>query len=75
MQHRKKLLISYIIRIDFTADLDVNIGINVFGGMRVFDLAKKVKNLENFLHISTAYSNSNIKGEIEEKVYPINDDP
>ena len=62
-------------RIDFTADLDVNIGINVFGGMRVFELAKKTKHLENFLHISTAYSNSNIKGEIEERVYPIDDDP
>ena len=43
--------------------------------MRVFELAKKTKHLENFLHVSTAYSNSNIKGEIEERVYPIDDDP
>ena len=53
----------------------MNIEINVFGGLRIFDLAKKVKNLENFVQISTAYSNSNIKGEVEEKVYPLNDDP
>lgn len=41
----------------------------------MFALAKNTKNLENFLHVSTAYVNSDKRGVIEEKMYEINGDP
>lgn len=47
--------------------------INVAGTLRVFEFARKCRNLENFLHVSTAYVNSNrivaVKNFIEEKIY------
>ena len=43
--------------------------INVRGPQKIFALAKKVKNLDNFVHISTAYVNSDKTGWIEEKIY------
>ena len=55
--------------VDFNATLDEAIRINVYGTLRMFDLAQRTKNLENFLHVSTAYVNSDKEGIIEEKIY------
>jgi len=43
--------------------------INVFGTLKIFELCLECKNLENFIHISTCYTNSDRKGYIEEDIY------
>jgi len=54
---------------------------NVFGSLELLDIAKTCKNLVSYIHISTAYTNCNIKEtdsegkiHIEEKLYPLNFD-
>lgn len=69
------IIINCAASIDFNSSLDEAIEINVYGTLRMFQLAKSTKNLENFLHVSTAYSNSDKRGVIEEKLYEINGDP
>lgn len=59
---------------DFNSRLDEAIKINVFGTLKMFELAQQTKHLDNFLHISTAYVNSDKKGVIQEKIYDINID-
>jgi thioester reductase-like protein len=61
--------------VDFNARLDEAIKNNILGTLRVFGLARKSKNLVNFVHISTGYVNCNRRGYIEEVVYPITRDP
>ena len=61
--------------IDFNARLDEAISINVKGTLRMYELAKKMKRLENFLHVSTCYVNCTMSGWIEEKIYDIDQDP
>ena len=39
------------------------------GTLRIFELSQACKNLENFVHISTAYTNCDRKGYIEEEIY------
>lgn len=43
--------------IDFNARLDDAININIKGTLKILELAKKVKNLNNFTHVSTCYVN------------------
>jgi fatty acyl-CoA reductase len=65
------VIINCAASVDFNSRLDEAIKINVFGTLKMFELAKKSKNLESFLHVSTAYVNSDKKGVIEEKIYDI----
>ena len=60
---------------DFNSRIDEAIRINIYGTMKMFDLAKQAKHFESFLHVSTAYVNSDKLGLIEEKVYDIGIDP
>lgn len=48
--------------VDFTASIKDALSINYYGTHRIFNLAKKLKNLENFVHVSTAYVNSDKRG-------------
>ena len=43
---------------DFNARLDDAVKINVRGPLEVLALAKRIKNLENFVYVSTCYVNS-----------------
>jgi fatty acyl-CoA reductase len=45
--------------------------------MRMMDMAEECQRLQSFVHVSTAYANSNREGFVEEKVYdlPGNEDP
>lgn len=62
--------------VDFNSRLDEAININIMGTLRMYALSKKCKKLQNFLHISTAYVNSDQKsGWIDEEIYPIEADP
>lgn len=51
------VIINSAASVDFNARLDEAIRINVKGTLRMFELAKNTKNLDNFVHISTAYVN------------------
>ena len=43
--------------IDFNARLDDAMNINIKGAIRMLELGKKMKKLQNFTHISTCYVN------------------
>lgn len=67
--------------VDFTASIKDALLINYYGTHRIFDLGKKLKNLENLVHVSTAYVNSDKMGYIlylsrfiEEKIYDVDYD-
>ncbi|CAK65858.1 unnamed protein product (macronuclear) [Paramecium tetraurelia] len=75
-QHDRQIIINNVniiincaASVDFNARLDDAIQINVRGPQRFIALAQQIKNLENFIHISTAYVNSDKGGYIEEKIY------
>lgn len=46
----------------------------MLGTLEIMDLADGCKNIQNFIHVSTAYVNSNKVGEIEEKIYDEGED-
>ncbi len=52
------VMINCAASVDFNSPLYEALDINYFGTQRVFELACQVKNLENFVHVSTAYVNS-----------------
>ena len=66
------VIINCAASVDFNAGLVDAININIYGTLRMFELAKQTKNLENFLHVSTAYVNSDKRGMIEEIIYEQN---
>jgi thioester reductase-like protein len=68
------LVINCAASVDFNARLEDAASINIFGTSRVFDLFSKMKHSINFLHVSTAYVNSDMPGYIEEKIYDKNTD-
>ncbi len=61
--------------VDFNERLDKAIELNVLGSLRLMELAQRCKNLQAFVHTSTAYVNSNRRGGIDEKLYPLGFEP
>lgn len=61
--------------VKFDDELSNAIKMNVKGTLSMIDLARKVKNLSSFVHVSTAYSHCytawNSKCKMEEKFYPM----
>ena len=47
--------------VDFNARLDNAIRTNVLGSLRMLDLCKQIRNLQNFVHVSTCYVNCDKK--------------
>lgn len=68
------VIINCAASVDFNSRLDEAIKINVYGTLKMFYLAKDSKNIENFVHVSTCYVNSDKKGLIQEKIYDISID-
>ncbi len=68
------VIINCAASVDFNSRLDEAIKINVYGTLKMFYLAKESKNIENFVHVSTCYVNSDKKGLIQEKIYDISID-
>ena len=66
------IIVNCAASVDFNARLDDALMINVRGPQKIFSLAQRVKNLHNFVHISTAYVNSDKQGWVEEKIYDPN---
>ena len=52
------VVINCAASVDFNAPLHEALEINYFGTQRMFELACQVRHLENFVHVSTAYVNS-----------------
>ena len=69
------IVINSAASIDFNSRLDEAININIKGTLRVYDLVRRMKRIENFVHISTAYVNCNLQGWIEERIYELDQDP
>ncbi|KAM3137875.1 hypothetical protein pb186bvf_009956 [Paramecium bursaria] len=63
------VIINSAASVDFNSSLKVALEINYYGCQRMLDLAKECKQLENFIHVSTAYVNSDQFGYLEEKIY------
>lgn len=51
--------------------MDRALELNTLGSLRLLDVAKQCRACGAFLHVSTAYVNSNKQGWIDEKVYPL----
>ena len=64
------IVINCAASIDFNARLDSAIDSNIKGSLRMLELAKQIKNLEMFTHISTCYVNCDRTGLIKEEIYP-----
>ena len=69
------VIINSAASVDFNLRLDLALQINTLGTLRVVELAKNSKNLKAFVQISTAYVNCNKDGWIQEKIYPLQNDP
>lgn len=57
--------------VNFDERLSLSLKINVMGTQGVVDICRRVKKLDAFVHVSTAYSNSHLKTTIEEKIYEV----
>lgn len=57
--------------VNFDERLSLSLKINVMGTQGVVDVCRRVKKLDAFVHVSTAYSNSHLKTTIEEKIYEV----
>ena len=71
--------LNYVIHsaavVDFNERLDRAVELNTLGSLRLLEIAKRCDKMEGFVHVSTAYVNSNRRGYIEEKLYPLGYDP
>jgi glycerone phosphate O-acyltransferase/fatty acyl-CoA reductase len=63
------VIINSAAAVDFINTLDKAMRDNFYNTMRMLKFAKECKRLEVLVHVSTAYSNSNRVGYIEEKLY------
>lgn len=61
--------------IKFNSHLRIAIRTNLTGTLRTIEFAKSLKNLSSYIHLSTAFCNSNYRGLLSEKVYPAPQDP
>ncbi len=63
------IIINCAASIDFNARLDQSIESNIKGTLKMMELARKLKNLDIFTHVSTCYVNSDQVGLVKEEVY------
>jgi len=61
--------------VDFNQRLDQALQINTYGTLKVLQLAKACRSLVSFVQVSTAYVNSDRRGWVEERIYPMMRDP
>lgn len=75
LQNEVNIILHCAAVVDFNERLDRAIELNVLGTLRMLDLAKQCQNIAAFVHVSTCYTNSNRRGWIDEKVYPLGFEP
>ncbi|EGG23421.1 hypothetical protein DFA_05553 [Cavenderia fasciculata] len=65
---RCNIILHCAASIDFRERLDKAIESNLYGSLRMLELAKQLKNLVAMVHCSTAYVNSNREGWLDEEL-------
>ncbi|GJJ73021.1 alcohol-forming fatty acyl-CoA reductase [Entomortierella parvispora] len=71
IQHDTTVVIHAAGAVSFTSPLGVSIDMNLHGTLRAPEVAKGMRSLASFVHISTGYVNSFMIGQrIKEKIYP-----
>ncbi|KAJ1520569.1 hypothetical protein ONE63_003681 [Megalurothrips usitatus] len=60
--------------LDFEANLKTTVVINLLGTRRIVELCSGMSKLKALVHVSSAYVNSNLKVQVDEKLYPAPDD-
>ena len=69
-----QVIINCAASVDFNERLCDAFQINYYGALRMQQLASECKNLQILTHVSTAYSNCEKIGFIQEKIYEIEED-
>ncbi|XP_041970839.1 fatty acyl-CoA reductase wat-like [Aricia agestis] len=67
---RVSIIINSAATVKFDEQLSVAVGINIKGPKTILELAKECRNLKALTHVSTAFSNTQVKY-IEEKFYDV----
>ena len=76
LDEKIEIVIHCAASVSFNDRLDRAIDMNTLGALRMFAIGSKWKRLISYVHVSTAYVNSNKSTRvIEEKVYPLDFDP
>lgn len=75
LQNEVNYVVHCAATVDFREKLENAMKKNVLGTLQLFDLAKTFKNLIGFVHVSTAYVNSDRQGFIAEELPPLTFDP
>lgn len=75
LQNEVNIIFHCAATIKFNSHLRTAIRTNLTGTMRTMEFAKSLKNLSSYVHLSTAFCNSNYRGLMSEKVYPAPQDP
>lgn len=61
--------------VDFTMRLDQVVQMNAVGTLRLLELCRTFQALNSFIYVSSAYANVDKPGRVEEKIYPMKQDP
>jgi len=75
LQNEVHYVVHCAATVDFRERLDNAVKKNVLGTLQLFDTAKTFKHLLGFIHVSTAYVNSDRPGYHAEELPPLNFDP
>uniref|UniRef100_A0A0A9YXW9 Fatty acyl-CoA reductase n=1 Tax=Lygus hesperus TaxID=30085 RepID=A0A0A9YXW9_LYGHE len=70
LQENISIVFHIAATVRFNHPLSVALKMNTRGTYELIKIAKQMKKLEVFEYVSTTYSNANLDGRIEEKVYP-----
>ncbi|KAL8433388.1 hypothetical protein ACSSS7_003943 [Eimeria intestinalis] len=71
VQHDVSVIIHMAASVHFNSPLKDNYRSNVEGSLRVLDFGTKCPNLQVFIHTSTCYVNSDLRGRVKEGFVPL----
>ncbi|KAL8432915.1 hypothetical protein Efla_006716 [Eimeria flavescens] len=71
VQREVSVVIHMAASVHFNSPLKDNYRSNVEGSLRVLDFACKCRNLQVFIHTSTCYVNSDLRGRVKEGIIPL----
>jgi len=74
LKERVNVVVHCAATVDFKERLDIAAKQNVLGTLNIFELARGFARLESFIHVSTAYVNSDREGFHREQLPPLNCD-
>ncbi|KAM3137884.1 hypothetical protein pb186bvf_009965 [Paramecium bursaria] len=63
------VIVNCAASVEFNLPLKQALDINFYGSVRMMELALQCKQLNMFIHVSTAYVNSNQRGQVSETIY------